>query len=115
MSFSVREVSSSTLLSVAYNTAAQQMVIGFKTGSIYLYEGVPPGLHAELMSSPSIGSAYHRLIKKPATFQGRRLSDEEWADLQRPQPAIEVRPIEFGGGSPFIWRSGPAWPHAAHR
>jgi hypothetical protein len=49
-------VKSSNVKSVAYDADKQLLQVTFHSGATYDYLGVPPGVHAALMLSPSKGS-----------------------------------------------------------
>lgn len=57
-------VSSSNLKAVGYEAATSTLRIVFLNGGIYEYFGVPPSVHAGLMSASSHGSYFDAQIKK---------------------------------------------------
>ena len=56
-------VSSSNLVSVGYDPAANTLEVEFKQGSVYSYAGVPSNVHRDLMNAPSHGSYFSRHIR----------------------------------------------------
>lgn len=75
-------VNSSQIKSMGYDLQHQVMSVCFQGGGIYDYENVPPDLYNKLLQSPSIGSAFHKLIKA-STFRYSKRPDQ-------PQPLIPV-------------------------
>lgn len=47
-----------------YDPDSRHFYISFKTGTSEVYAGVPPNVFAEMTRSPSIGTYYHRVIKR---------------------------------------------------
>lgn len=59
------EVQSSNIAAVGYTGVTETLFIRFKgKTTIYAYQDVPAEVHAELMSSESIGRYYAQHIKK---------------------------------------------------
>jgi hypothetical protein len=59
------EVQSSNIAAVGYAEVTETLFIRFKgKATIYAYQDVPAEVHAELMSSESIGRYYAQHIKK---------------------------------------------------
>jgi hypothetical protein len=54
-------VTSSNVESIGYDAKQSVMRVKFKNGDTYRYEEVSPALHAEILSSSSIGKAVGRL------------------------------------------------------
>lgn len=59
-------VRSSDLHSVGYDPTTNELEVEFNTGSIYVYDNVPPSEHHQLMDPPggSHGTHFARYIKK---------------------------------------------------
>ena len=57
-------VSSSTVESVGYDSAAQELHVTFLKGGYYIYSGVSEELYHGLISAPSVGSYLDQNIKK---------------------------------------------------
>lgn len=57
------QVESSLITSLGYDPHVLELEIEFKDGSVHTYQGVQPHVHAELVGAPSIGSAFHKLIR----------------------------------------------------
>ena len=57
------KVNSSAISDVDYDADNQAMTITFKSGHKHRHEGVPPHVHEQFVNSPSIGKAYHSLIR----------------------------------------------------
>ncbi len=68
-----QEVTSSNVESIGYDQSTGTMEVAFKNGSIYEYYAIPPNLHEELMSSPSIGTFLSTHVKK-AGFEYKQLA-----------------------------------------
>ena len=63
-------VESSSLTRLKYDRTSLTMLVEFKNGGQYLYQGVGLITFTDLMTASSIGSAFHRLIKTGGfTFQ----------------------------------------------
>lgn len=56
-------VSSSNIASVGYSQATSTLEVGFHSGSVYQYRGVPAHLASALVSASSVGSYFARYIK----------------------------------------------------
>ena len=56
-------LSSSTILAVGYDPAAQVLEIEFQRGRVYRYLGVAPALVAALRAAPSAGALFSRQIR----------------------------------------------------
>jgi hypothetical protein len=61
-------VTSSNISSVGYEPASQVLEVEFTNGSVYSYEGVPPEVHRGLVDAPSVGSAFHSMIRDQYTY-----------------------------------------------
>ena len=64
-------VVSSNLASVGYDPESQTLEIGFNSGSVYQYFGVPAAVHAGLMNASSHGKYFHEHIRD--TYRYRQL------------------------------------------
>lgn len=58
------KVESSNIVDIGYDKEKQLLEVGFVTGSVYQYSGVPESVHAELMSASSKGSFFSKNIRK---------------------------------------------------
>jgi hypothetical protein len=56
--------SSNHVARLQYDPDSRHFHIAFKTGDTEIYAGVPPDVFAEMTRSPSIGTYYHRVIKR---------------------------------------------------
>ena len=56
-------VESTTLATVAYDGTRELLQWEFRSGAIYRYFGVPAAMHQALLSAPSKGSYFNRLIR----------------------------------------------------
>jgi KTSC domain len=54
---------STTLAAVAYDPATGQLSLQFRSGSIYVYFGVPQAIHHDFMAAPSKGAYFNRHIR----------------------------------------------------
>jgi hypothetical protein len=58
-----REVKSSNVRLVQYNRDNSEMTIHFHRGGVYRYFDVDESVFEELVEAPSVGKAFHRLIR----------------------------------------------------
>lgn len=56
-------VISSELHSVGYDDVSNVLEVQFRTGGIYRYFGVPPDVHAALLTAESKGRFFNSVIK----------------------------------------------------
>lgn len=57
-------VQSSNIAAVSYDEGTAQLYVRFvSSGATYRYDGVPPGVHEDLMSAGSVGSFFAQHIK----------------------------------------------------
>jgi hypothetical protein len=59
----VTAVESTTLATVAYDTAKEMLQLEFRSRAIYRYFGVPSAVHAALLRAPSKGNYFNRVIR----------------------------------------------------
>lgn len=57
------QVSSSSVVSVGYDEAAQVLEVEFTGGRVYQYFDVPSSVHAEMMSGVSVGKYIAAQVK----------------------------------------------------
>lgn len=62
-------VESSNIVSVGYEEAAELLEVEFKGGRVYQYFGVPPSVHADMMSAPSMGKFFGGNIRNEYSFE----------------------------------------------
>jgi hypothetical protein len=67
-----KQVSSSNLHDVGYDPASQILEIGFLSGGVYQYYGVPETIHSLLLAAPSKGTFHHQFIR--SRFQYRKIA-----------------------------------------
>lgn len=60
----LKPIESSMITHVGYDEGKELLRIRFTKGAEYEYQGVPKVVHDALMKAPSIGSHFHRKIKK---------------------------------------------------
>lgn len=58
-----RPVTSSSIVSVGYDDATQQLEVEFANGGIYQYADVPASAHAALVAAQSIGKHFAKHIR----------------------------------------------------
>ena len=63
-----QHVSSSTVISIGYDTPTQTLEIEFGSGRVYQYYGVPDQMHAEIMKASSKGQFFNIYIKNAYAF-----------------------------------------------
>ncbi|MGW0586159.1 KTSC domain-containing protein [Streptomyces sp. NPDC002920] len=56
-------VASSNVASVGYTLEGSILEVGFHSGTVYQYHGVPQSVYVAFMSAPSKGSYHARFIK----------------------------------------------------
>ncbi len=59
----MHEVDSSNIESVGYQSSSEELHVRFRSGRTYAYTGVPENVFLELLSAPSKGSYFNRVIK----------------------------------------------------
>ena len=57
------KVNSSAISDIDYDPDSQHLTIRFKSGQTHRHEGVPAHIHEQFINAPSIGKAYHALIR----------------------------------------------------
>ena len=58
------QIDSSLIASVGYDEGAQVLEVEFKrTGNVWYYEDVPPGVYNDMMDAPSVGSFFLSYVK----------------------------------------------------
>ena len=67
------EVQSSNVMEIAYTTGGG-MVVQFKNGTEYLYEGVPRDVYEDMKKSESVGKFLNQVIK--GQYKYRKLEDQ---------------------------------------
>ena len=67
------DVESSNIQSLGYDEKNKILEVRFKGGGLYSYKDVPHSTYKALLSSKSIGSAFHALIKN---------ADFEWDKVE---------------------------------
>ncbi len=59
----VAAVESTTLAMVGYDKSNGLLQLGFRSGAVYEYGGVPEAVHEALMEAPSKGGYFNRFIR----------------------------------------------------
>jgi KTSC domain len=59
----VATVDSSTLATVAYDEARERLQLGFCTGAVYQYFGVPAVVHQARLDAPSQGRYFNQAMR----------------------------------------------------
>lgn len=59
----MKQVYSSHIDAVGYDTAAQELTVIWRNGKTSVYSGVPPEHGHAVVNAPSVGESLHRLIK----------------------------------------------------
>jgi KTSC domain len=65
----VATVESSTLATVAYDEDRELLQLGFRSGAVYQYFGVPAAVHRALLGAPSKGSYFNQAIRGRFAFR----------------------------------------------
>ncbi len=66
--FTMQPVTSSNIESMAYCSETGRMCVQFKGGNRYVYAGVPEDVFNQCHGSPSVGQAFHKMIKGQYEF-----------------------------------------------
>jgi len=61
-------MSSSVIRTIFYDPAARRMLVIFVTGRKYMYEDVPPEVHAAFQAAPSKGQFFNAEIRDRYAF-----------------------------------------------
>jgi len=69
------EVESSNIATVSYDLETSELLIVFKDGAAYLYKEVRTDVVCRLLFSDSVGSTFHRIIKK--NYDAEKVDDEK--------------------------------------
>jgi hypothetical protein len=64
----LESVTSSNIDKVGYVEAKRRLIVCFKSGVYYAYDGVPPGLKEDLKNAVHPGSFFHQKIKNDYPF-----------------------------------------------
>lgn len=64
----VTAVQSTTLATVAYDFAEQQLWLEFRSRAVYRYSGVPSAVHQGLLTATSKGAYFNRHIRGQFPF-----------------------------------------------
>ncbi len=70
-----QEVKSSHIAEVGYDEASQTLGVKFKTGQHYVYEGVHPIVHKEMLAAESPGKYFHSNVRN--IFQTKRIDSAQ--------------------------------------
>lgn len=69
-------VESSNIAALQHDPINLTMLVAFKNGSFYLYQGVPDDLYNQILKADSVGSAFNKLVKAdPVKFPYRKVED----------------------------------------
>jgi hypothetical protein len=66
-------ITSSHLKSVGHDPQTNTLEVEFNSGKVYQYTGVPRSDFHKLLSMPSAGNAFHRVIRTKAAPVGSQL------------------------------------------
>lgn len=66
----MKPVKSSFLASIDYDEETSTLIVAFRSGALYTYDGVPPEEYHKLMGAESVGRYFQGYIKPiyPATL-----------------------------------------------
>lgn len=59
----VTSVESTTLTVVGYDESLRLLRLEFRSRAVYDYFGVPAAVHEALLSAPSIGACFNRIVR----------------------------------------------------
>ena len=102
---------SEAIAKFAYDLIARSLVIFFKSGSVYEYQGVPREIFESFRAASSKGQYFHSSIRQQ--FTGRALSPSEIAGFElasgpgartaRNVVLIEIASLERPEGAPVFF------------
>jgi len=75
--FDRKTVESSVIASVGYDRERRDMMVEFKTGELYLYQGVPPIVYEKFLEAESKGSFFNSNIKSMFMSSKMRISAKD--------------------------------------
>ncbi len=81
----VATVESTTLATVAYDETRKLLQLEFSSQAVYLYSGVPAGVHQALLGAPSKGRYFNQTIR--GRFPYRRVRSLNTTQLDAEIPA----------------------------
>ena len=76
-------VRSRSLQSVGYDPEAEALEVEFRSGRVYVYSGVPAGVHEWLVRVADKGSFFNRMIRDRYPWRDVTVAAEPDADLSR--------------------------------
>lgn len=59
----MNDVTSSNIAQIGYKPASDELLVRFKNGRAYLYQGVPISVHRDLMNAASHGNYFNSWIR----------------------------------------------------
>lgn len=62
--FELKPVESSSISAMAHDPLTSVLRVQFTSGAVYDYQNVPATLHETILGADSVGSTFHKLIKK---------------------------------------------------
>jgi hypothetical protein len=67
-------VESSNIVALQHDPINLTMIVAFKNGTFYLYQGVPHDLFDQILKADSVGSAFNKMVKSdPARYPYRKI------------------------------------------
>jgi hypothetical protein len=89
LTFDRKEVESSVIASVGYDKERRDMMVEFKSGELYLYQGVPPIVYDKFLEAESKGSFFNSNIKSIFMSSKMRLTEKD--EEAKPKEATVVK------------------------
>ena len=76
-SVELRNVLSSNIDSVGYDANTNTLLVRFKRGALYGYEGITPDIYNGLLTATSIGKYFASVIKGRYPYKEVKLNEEQ--------------------------------------
>ncbi len=77
LTFTRKKVESSVIASVGYDKERRDMMVEFKSGEVYMYQGVPPIVYDKFLESESKGSFFNSNVKSIFMSSKMRLTEKD--------------------------------------
>lgn len=75
--FTRKKVESSVIASVGYDKERRDLMVEFKSGEIYMYQGVPPIVYEKFLEAESKGSFFNSNVKSIFMSAKMRLTEKD--------------------------------------
>ena len=75
--FTRKKVESSVIASVGYDKERRDLMVEFKSGELYMYQGVPPIVYEKFLEAESKGSFFNSNVKSIFMSAKMRLTEKD--------------------------------------